>query len=128
MGSSLPVPTPELSPKFREIFRARADPAGAMSFARFMELALYDPGVGYYRRDQPRVGYAPGTDFFTASTSGPIFGELVAAACVTLLGDRRDPHDYTFVEIGAETDAGVLAGVAHPFGAVRTIRLGEAPI
>jgi SAM-dependent MidA family methyltransferase len=126
MGSSAKVPTPPASPEFREIFHRHADASGAMGFARFMELALYDPVAGYYRRDQPRVGRAPGTDFFTASTSGPIFGELIAAAGTTLLGAKRDPRDYTFVEIGAETEGGILAGVAHPFGAVRTIRLGEA--
>ena len=90
-----------------------------------MELALYDPEVGYYRRSHPRVGYGRGTDFFTASTSGAVFGELVAAACVTLLGTARSPRAFTFVEIGAETAGGVLAEVAHPFGATRTVRLGE---
>ena len=95
-----------------------------MSFARFMELALYHPEVGYYRRDQTRVGYAAGTDFFTASTSGQMFGELVAAACVHLLG-CRDPGTHTFVEIGAEPGQSVLAGITHPFGAVRTLRVGE---
>jgi len=83
--------------------------------------------VGYYRRDRARVGYEPGTDFFTATTSGPIFGELLSAACVKLLGDNRRSRNYTFVEIGAETDGGVLAGISHPFGAVRTIRVGKPP-
>lgn len=98
-----------------------------MSFARFMEIALFDPAVGYYRRVRTRVGYAPGTDFFTASTSGPIFGEMIVAACVTLLGRNRNPGDHTFVEIGTETEGGVLTGVTHPFGAARTIRVGETP-
>ena len=79
-----------------------------------MELALYHPTLGYYRRNQPRVGYGAGTDFFTASTSGPIFGELIVAACVTLLG-KKAPGDFTFVEIGAEPDGGILQGVSHPF-------------
>jgi SAM-dependent MidA family methyltransferase len=35
------------------------------------------------------------------------------------------PGDFVFVEIGAEPAAGVLAGVTHPFGAVRTVRVGE---
>ncbi len=97
-----------------------------MTFARFMELALYDPEVGYYRRDQRRVGYGDGTDFFTASTSGPLFGELVAAACAKLLRDAgRDPSMHTFVEIGAEPGGGVLAGVTHPFGTTRIVRVGE---
>jgi len=125
MGSSNTRQTPEASPEFLAIFRAHAGASGAMSFARFMELALYDPRVGYYRRERPRVGYGAGTDFFTASTSGPVFGELVCAACVTLLG-TRDPREFTLVELGAENAAGVLAGVAHPFGAARTVRLGEA--
>src|ERR1017187_5321632 len=101
MGSSVTVPRPAVSREFRELFRRHTDASGAMSFARFMELALYDPVIGYYRRDRPRVGTAPGTDFFTASSSGPIFGELIAAACGTLLGGRN-PRDYTFVEIGTE--------------------------
>src|SRR3954462_14775332 len=117
MGSS--PSSPAASPEFLTVFRQHADATGAMTFARFMELALYAPGVGYYRRDQTRVGYAPGTDFFTASTSGPIFGELIATACQKLLGAQRDPRDFTFVEIGAETATGVLKDVAHPFGAAR---------
>jgi SAM-dependent MidA family methyltransferase len=99
-----------------------------MSFATFMELALYHPDVGYYRRTGPRIGYTPGTDFFTASSSGPIFGELIAAACATLLTSAgRDPRRHTFIEIGAEPGgAGVLTGVTHPFQGVQTIRLGES--
>ena len=95
-----------------------------MTFARFMELALYDPAVGYYRRPQARVGYGAGTDFFTASTSGPVFGELLVAAIGTLL-PGRDPHDFAFVEIGAEPGGSVLAGVTHPFGSARTVQVGE---
>jgi SAM-dependent MidA family methyltransferase len=108
-----------------------------MSFARFMALALYHPRVGYYRQATCRIGYERGTDFFTASTSGAVFGGMVAAACVTLLRGR-DPQAFTFIEIGPEAapaatptsdsaDAaeGILGGVDHPFGARQTIRLGE---
>lgn len=123
MGSSA-TPPPAATPDFLSVFRAQADATGTMTFARFMELALHHPEAGYYRRDGPRVGYGAGTDFFTASTSGPLFGELVAAACVTRLG-ARNPRDYAFVEIGAESEAGVLAGVTHPFGATRTVRAGS---
>lgn len=112
------------SPEFRDAFAARADKRGAMSFEAFMELALYDAAVGYYRRPRTRVGYTPGTDFFTASSSGAVFGELVAAACVKLLG-AENPKDYTFVEIGAEPGGGVLHGVSHPFGSTTTIRLSD---
>src|SRR5690606_7528800 len=95
-----------------------------MTFERFMELALYHPVVGYYRRDRTRVGYEDGTDFFTATTSGPVFGGLVAAACANLVGADQ-AGQFTFVEIGAEPDAGVLRNVTHPFRSVRTFRIGE---
>jgi SAM-dependent MidA family methyltransferase len=118
--------TAKTSPSFLTVFRAHADANGAMPFARFMELALYDPTVGYYRSGQTRIGYADGTDFFTASTSGPVFGELVAAAGAALVRVHGEgPGAFVFVEIGAEPAAGVLAGVTHPFGAVRTVRVGE---
>lgn len=125
MGSS-PASSENASAEFRAIFRAHADASGTISFAKFMELALYHPEVGYYRRKRRRIGYGRGTDFFTASTSGTIFGELVAAAGAQLLRDaKRDPAAHVFVEIGAETDGGVLRQVAHPFAAVRTVGLGE---
>jgi len=125
MGSSASSSANRVSPEFAQVFRAHAAPDGWMSFAEFMALALFDPKVGYYSRKSARIGYAAGTDFFTASTSGPVFGELVAAACTDLLGSV-DPGDFEFVELGAETEAGVLAGVAHGFGRVRTVRLGTA--
>ncbi|MEY4940363.1 MAG: hypothetical protein RIQ93_2098 [Verrucomicrobiota bacterium] len=96
-----------------------------MDFSDFVELALYHPEVGYYRQPRRRVGYAPGTDFFTASSSGPIFGELVVAACVELLG-KAIAHQYTFVEIGAEAGLEILTGVDHPFAASRAVQVGEA--
>ncbi|HXA79761.1 MAG TPA: hypothetical protein VNV14_00705, partial [Opitutaceae bacterium] len=87
------------STQFLDLFRDHAGPAGTMTFARFMQLALYDPSLGYYRQPRRRVGRAPGTDFFTASSS-PLFGELVAAACVSLLAAHgANPRDFTFVEI-----------------------------
>jgi SAM-dependent MidA family methyltransferase len=125
MGSSTTPKPPADRPGFPGLFRAHADATGAMTFARFMALALYHPETGYYRTSQPRVGYRAGTDFFTASTSGPVFGELVVAACTTLLAGR-DPHDYAFVEIGAESAQGVLENVVHPFATARTVRAGDA--
>ena len=114
------------SASFLAVFRAHADANGAMPFDRFMELALYDPAVGYYRREQSRVGYGAGTDFFTASASGPVFGELVAAACASLVRTHGGaPGDFAFVEIGAERAGGVLADVTQPFAAIRTVRVGE---
>lgn len=120
MGSSSSV-----SPDFAAAFLARSGPAGSLTFAEFMDLALFHPSLGYYQRDRARVGYAPGTDFYTASSSGAVFGEMVAAACVTLLGGEARAREHTFIEIGAEPGGGVLAGVAHPFASARTVRVGD---
>ena len=92
----------------------------------FMELAPYHPEVGYYRRSQPRIGTSTGTDFYTATSSGPIFGELVAAACAALIRSHGGKHEeYAFIEIGAENEHSMLDGVAHPFASVRTEGIGD---
>jgi len=120
MGSS-----DTLSSAFAQAFLARSGAERRMTFAQFMELALYHPELGYYRRDTARVGYGSGTDFYTASTSGAVFGEMVTAACVTLLGGEATAATHTLVELGAEPGGGVLAGVKHPFAGTRTVRIGE---
>lgn len=126
MGSS-PDTSPAVSPGFLAVFHAHAAADGTMPFARFMELALYHPEVGYYRRDRPRVGRGPGTDFYTASSSGTVFGELVVHAAAALLRQHgRDPAVHTLIEIGAEPGAGVFTGLALPFRSHRAIRVGEA--
>jgi len=112
------------SPEFLKQFEARAGDSGVLRFDEFVDLALYDSSCGYYRRNKRRVGYGPGTDFFTASTSGAVFGNLVAAACTKLVGES-EAAKYTFIEIGAETDGGVLEGVSHPFANIRTLRIGD---
>ncbi len=123
MGSSF-LQSSTGQPDFLSAFRAAADPAGRLRFDGFMDLALFHPTVGYYSRDRQRVGYGPGTDFFTATTSGGVFADLVIAACRSLL-PGGDTGRWTFVEIGAEPGQGLLEGRAHPFGAARTITLGQ---
>jgi len=59
------------------IIRREIAAAGAISFARFMELALYHPEFGYYERGSAQVGQAG--DFYTSVIVGPLFGELLAS-------------------------------------------------
>ena len=121
-----PTPSPP-SPAFLAAFRRAAGAGAVLPFDRFMEFALYDPAAGYYARNRPRVGRTAAADFFTAASLGPVFGELVAEACGSLLAPRR-AADYTAVEIGVEPGGppgGVLAGAAHPFAGVVTLPRGR---
>lgn len=123
MSTVLPTPDASDDARFAAAFRAAFGPEPA-SFAQFMELALYHPECGYYRRERQRVGFAREADFYTASSTGSVFGELIAAATTRLLAPAR-PETQAFVEIGAEPHTSVLTGVAHCFREVRTLRLGE---
>ncbi|WP_404421064.1 SAM-dependent methyltransferase [Nibricoccus sp. IMCC34717] len=113
------------------LLKDRSAARGWLRFDEFMEIALFAPDVGYYARPATRVGRGRGTDFFTASSLGPIFGELIVAAACSLLGEARAAA-CTFYEIGAEPAAdgspgrGVLDGVAHPFRATQVLPLGSA--
>ena len=51
---------------FFEIFATEPGAGAGVSFARFMELAMYHPQAGYYTRDFRRVGRDAKADFFTA--------------------------------------------------------------
>ncbi|MFT3828548.1 MAG: SAM-dependent methyltransferase [Opitutaceae bacterium] len=111
--------------RFLAVFRAETQDR-PVTFAHFMALALYHPELGYYRRPRARVGLARETDFYTATSTGDVFGELVSAATVQVLSPRS-PCDHQFTEIGAEPGRSVLEGVAHPFGGFEVRRLG-APL
>ncbi|MFY9924745.1 MAG: SAM-dependent methyltransferase [Opitutaceae bacterium] len=107
-----------------DALRGRAGGRAVIGFDEFMEVALYEPGAGYYRRNRRRIGYGPGSDFLTASASAPLFGRLVLEACVRLLAPEA-PGRYEFVEIGAEPGGGILRGLPHPFRGARAIGVGE---
>lgn len=59
-----------------EIRREITQTGGRITFARFMELALYHPQYGYYRCGLSRIGKAG--DYFTSVSVGPLFGRILA--------------------------------------------------
>jgi len=59
-----------------QIIRGEIQNRGAITFARFMELALYCPDCGYYEKESDTVGRAG--DFYTSVSVGSLFGELLA--------------------------------------------------
>lgn len=107
-----------------EVLRREAR-GGVVPFVRLVEAALYAPGLGYYVGDRVRVGKAAGTDFTTAAALGPMFGELVAAAAETLVGDLSG---HTLIEVGAEPGQAHFAGVAARFAGLQVFRVGSQPV
>jgi SAM-dependent MidA family methyltransferase len=97
---------------------------GVVPFARLVEVALYAPGLGYYSSERARVGKAAGTDFTTAAVLGPMFGELIAGAAQSLVGDLQA---HALVEVGAEPGQEHYSAVAARFAELRTFRFGAEP-
>ncbi len=64
-----------------QVREAIAQAGGWIGFDRFMELALYTPGLGYYANESPKFGMLPGSgsDFVTAPELSPVFGRALAA-------------------------------------------------
>ncbi len=83
---------------------AMAAAGGAIPFARFMELALYAPGLGYYSAGAVKLGAAG--DFVTAPEISPLFGRCLARALAPVLSSLDDP---VVLEPGA--GSGALAAV-----------------
>ncbi|MGE3311987.1 MAG: class I SAM-dependent methyltransferase [Limisphaerales bacterium] len=59
------------------ILRSEIRERGPVTFARFMELALYAPGAGYYEREGGQTGRRG--DYYTSVSVGPVLGFLLAA-------------------------------------------------
>jgi len=71
--------------RVRERIAAEIDAAGGwIGFDRYMELALYAPGLGYYSAGAHKLG--PGGDFTTAPEISRLFGGCVARQCAEILG------------------------------------------
>jgi len=72
------------------------DAGGPMTFARFMELALYGPG-GFYQT--PPIG--PRGDFVTSPHVHPVFGELLTRGVRELWDRLGRPRPFRITEVGA---------------------------
>ena len=90
------------SERLAEVIRDQiASNGGVLPFWRFMELALYAPGLGYYSAGATKLG--PGGDFITAPELGSLFAECVADAFAPVLKQIGD--DAVFVEVGGGSGA-----------------------
>jgi SAM-dependent MidA family methyltransferase len=84
------------------ILREQIRRHGPISFARFMEVALYHPEYGYYSRPRPdgQDPFGKHGDFYTAEQLQPVFGILIAAFTESLHRELASPEPFTVVELG----------------------------
>jgi SAM-dependent MidA family methyltransferase len=100
---ALPEPTPdarEHGNRVAEHIRGEiAASGGWISFARYMELALYAPGLGYYSAGARKLGKAG--DFVTAPEISPLYGQTLARQVKQVLEAGFDE----VLEVGAGSGA-----------------------
>ena len=95
---TLPVPPQDNPTSLSALLCQQAKDSHGISFADFMEQALYHPEHGYYMTRRDRIGKAG--DFFTSSSVNALFGRLIARQLqqmFTLLGGGA----FQIVEQGA---------------------------
>jgi len=103
------APLPASDPRLVERIAEEIRRGGRISFARFMEVALYDPEAGYYTADRANevaeAGPGRSGDYLTAPEGHPIFGWAIARhlESVWVMLDR--PARFVVREHGAGTGA-----------------------
>ena len=102
----------EADPALVARIRDEIEQTGPITFARFMELALYEPGLGYYMTRRSTAGRTG--DFLTAPEAHPIFGAAIGRQLAELWDIMGRPSDLTVREYGAGRGAlieGIVAGL-----------------
>lgn len=70
---------------------------GPISFERFMEMALYDPELGYYCSNSPRIGRQG--DFYTSSHVHSAYGRTIGRQIEEMWNFMERPKDFRIVEL-----------------------------
>ncbi len=114
-AARLPAPPPEaqaVSARLVELIAGEiAAAGGSIGFARYMELALYAPGLGYYMAGARKLGRDG--DFVTAPELSPLFARCLARQLAELAG-----HGLADVlELGAGSGA-LAAGLLRELAAM----------
>jgi SAM-dependent MidA family methyltransferase len=85
--------------KLAEVLANRIRTRGEMTFASFMEAALYEPNLGYYTSPGRKVG-AEG-DFYTSMNVHSAFGRLISREITRFWELLGSPAAFTVAEAGA---------------------------
>ena len=82
---------------------------GVISFADYMQMALYEPGLGYYSAGLTKLG--PSGDFITAPEMGALFAQCHASFFAEVLPHLSNPIIF---ELGAGTGQFCVYGLQTP--------------
>jgi SAM-dependent MidA family methyltransferase len=97
-SAELPIPEPQALAASRALLERIAAELGAagnwISFARYMELVLHEPGLGYYAGGARKIG--AGGDFITAPELSPLFGRALARQVAQALEAAGSREVYEF--------------------------------
>ena len=113
-----------------QLIREEVQREGSMSFARFMERALLEPGLGYYATAQRRAGRSG--DFMTAPELHPILGAAIARLAAATWERLGRPATFRWREFGAGEGTlllaalGYLAREGHPLLGALEVSVSEA--
>ncbi len=98
---NLPIPSAEAQAQSQQlaafIQQKIAQAGGWISFATFMHMALYTPGLGYYSGGATKFGH--GGDFVTAPEISPLFAKTLALQAAQVLASTQGD----ILELGAGT-------------------------
>jgi SAM-dependent MidA family methyltransferase len=122
--------------KLGAIIRAEIQARGAMTFTRYMELALYHPALGYYAggaEGREPLGWSG--DYFTSGDVSPLWGWAMARRLRQMWETLGRPSPFTVVEPGG--GRGLLAQDVWRYaldedggwaGALRYVLVDRAPV
>jgi SAM-dependent MidA family methyltransferase len=86
----------------QKIMAEIASNGGWIPFSRYMEMALYEPGMGYYSAGAHKLG--AGGDFTTAPELSPLFGAAIVETLLPILeGLKAQGLPTQILEFGAGT-------------------------
>ncbi|MDP4302423.1 class I SAM-dependent methyltransferase [Leptothrix discophora] len=116
-ASGLSAPSPDSTALLQRIAAVIEDEGGWIGFERYMALALYSPGLGYYSRGDRQFGALPesGSDFITAPELSRLYGRALARQVAQALRALPEGMPREVWEFGAGSGAlaaQLLAGLA----------------
>jgi SAM-dependent MidA family methyltransferase len=115
-----------LSAQLQQRIRAAiAGNGGWLPFDRFMALALYEPGLGYYANHSRKFGTMPdsGSDFVTAPEMSPLFGRALAVQVAQALQSCGSGEIWEFGAGSGALAAQLLAELGDRVAAYHVVEL-----